>query len=132
MYLILQNVPTINGSSVEGTLKGAYTVFEPEGTPDVILVGTGSELSLCFEAKELLNDKKASPILFFQELIIRIHVLWNLNANVFPTSLSLCVCVVFSHRSASCLCPAGSCLTSQISNTRSPSSPPAYLPSLLR
>ncbi|MBD2231942.1 transketolase [Phormidium tenue] len=49
-----QNLPNLPGSSIEGVAKGAYTVDDCDGTPDLILIGTGSEVSLCVEAaKEL-------------------------------------------------------------------------------
>ncbi len=34
--------------------KGAYIISDSDGTPDLILIGTGSEVSLCLEAKNLL------------------------------------------------------------------------------
>jgi transketolase len=39
----------------EGVRKGAYILSKEKGAaPDVILIGTGSEVSLCLEAKEVL------------------------------------------------------------------------------
>ena len=35
--------------------KGAYAISDSDGTPDLILIGTGSEVSLCLEAKKLLE-----------------------------------------------------------------------------
>lgn len=57
MSLSRQNLPIIAGSSVEGTLKGGYIVHDVEGTPDLILVGTGSELNICVGAAEKINGK---------------------------------------------------------------------------
>ncbi|AEG44257.1 transketolase [Isoptericola variabilis] len=63
LILTRQNVPTFprgtdGYASAEGTLKGAYTLLdavnEETGAPDVILVGTGSEVQLAVEARELL------------------------------------------------------------------------------
>jgi transketolase len=59
IILTRQNVPTFprgedGFAGAEGTLKGGYTLLDTEGTPDVILVGTGSELQLAVEARELL------------------------------------------------------------------------------
>jgi transketolase len=49
-----QNLPNLPGASIEGVAKGAYVVDDCEGTPDLILIGTGSEVSLCVDAaKEL-------------------------------------------------------------------------------
>jgi transketolase len=36
--------------------KGAYVQSDSDGTPDLILIGTGSEVSLCLEAKKLLEQ----------------------------------------------------------------------------
>ena len=50
-----QNRPNLPGSSIEGVAKGAYTVDDCDGTPDLILIGTGSEVSLCVKAAEELR-----------------------------------------------------------------------------
>ncbi|WP_017656050.1 transketolase [Fortiea contorta] len=50
-----QNVPNLAGTSIEGVSKGGYVVVDSEGTPDIILIGTGSELSLCVTAAEKLT-----------------------------------------------------------------------------
>jgi transketolase len=52
-----QNLPNLAGTSVEGTQKGAYTVVDCEGTPELILIGTGSELNLCVTAAETLKGE---------------------------------------------------------------------------
>ena len=49
-----QNLPQIAGTSVEGVAKGAYVISDSDGTPDIILIGTGSELQLCVSAAEQL------------------------------------------------------------------------------
>ncbi len=50
-----QNVPNLAGTSIEGVAKGGYIVVDSDGTPDIILIGTGSELSLCVTAAEKLT-----------------------------------------------------------------------------
>ncbi|MBD2414244.1 transketolase [Nostoc calcicola FACHB-389] len=50
-----QNVPNLAGTSIEGVTKGGYTVVDSEGTPELILIGTGSELSLAVTAAEKLT-----------------------------------------------------------------------------
>ena len=50
-----QNVPNLAGSSIEGVSKGAYVLVDSQGTPDLILIGTGSEVSLCVTAAEKLT-----------------------------------------------------------------------------
>ncbi|GLC33729.1 Transketolase [Pleodorina starrii] len=52
-----QNMPSLPGTSIEGVAKGAYTIHDCAGTPDVILMGTGSELQLCSEAAEILEKE---------------------------------------------------------------------------
>ncbi|CAO3625050.1 unnamed protein product [Cunninghamella blakesleeana] len=56
--LTRQNLPQINGSSVEAVRKGGY-VIEPESDPDpqVTLIGTGSEVSIALEGAEILKKK---------------------------------------------------------------------------
>eukprot|EP00913_Durusdinium_trenchii_P032325 g30266.t1 len=52
-----QAVDNLPNSSIENTLKGAYEVIECE-KPELILIGTGSEVGLCVDAAKKL-DKKA-------------------------------------------------------------------------
>jgi len=49
LALSRQDVPNVEGTSLEAVKKGAYSVVEVEN-PELILVGTGSELYLCVEA----------------------------------------------------------------------------------
>ena len=44
--------------AASGVAKGAYILLDTEGTPDVILVATGSEVQLAVEARTLLAKKK--------------------------------------------------------------------------
>jgi transketolase len=59
MVLSRQAMPTLDRSkyaSASGVAKGAYVLADaPSGKPDVILMGTGSELSLCVDAYERLK-----------------------------------------------------------------------------
>jgi transketolase len=57
MALSRQNLPNLAGSSIEGTTKGAYILSDSEGTPDLILIGTGSETQLCVQAAEQLRGE---------------------------------------------------------------------------
>jgi transketolase len=57
MVLSRQNLPTLDRTkygSADGAIKGAYTVLDTDGTPDAILIGTGSEVQICLDAAELL------------------------------------------------------------------------------
>jgi len=55
-----QNLPVVDrnkcGSS-EGVAKGAYIICDTEGTPDVILIATGSEVSVAISAADLLASE---------------------------------------------------------------------------
>jgi len=59
LVLTRQNLPTLDRSryaSAAGVAQGGYVVADaPQGKPEVILIGTGSELSLCVEAYEQLT-----------------------------------------------------------------------------
>ncbi|GAA1663873.1 transketolase [Glycomyces endophyticus] len=57
LALTRQNIPVWDRSkygSAEGAAKGAYTLLDTEGAPDVILLGSGSEVQLAVEAAETL------------------------------------------------------------------------------
>jgi transketolase len=55
--LTRQNVPHLDRSGAKdpGVAKGAYILSGSDGAPDVILIGTGSEVSLCVKAQEKLK-----------------------------------------------------------------------------
>jgi transketolase len=61
LVLTRQNLPTFDRTKfgpASGTAKGAYVLADaPNGKPDVILMGTGSEVSLCVEAYEKLKTE---------------------------------------------------------------------------
>jgi transketolase len=59
LILTRQNVPTFprgtNGfADTSGVAKGAYVLKDSDGTPDVVLIGTGSEVQLAVKAAEQL------------------------------------------------------------------------------
>ncbi len=58
LILSRQPLPTVDRTkyaSAEGTKQGAYILADSDGTPDVILMGTGSEVQLCVAAYEQLK-----------------------------------------------------------------------------
>lgn len=61
MVLTRQGLPTLDRTrfqSADGTLKGGYTLAEARsGKPEVILIGTGSELAICVAAREQLESE---------------------------------------------------------------------------
>jgi transketolase len=44
-------------SSATALAKGGYILADSDGTPDVVIIGSGSEVQLCLEARELLAQK---------------------------------------------------------------------------
>ena len=64
LALSRQNVPTVprgadastgqHWAGVDNVAKGAYTLLDTEGEPDVVLIGTGSEVQLAVAARETL------------------------------------------------------------------------------
>lgn len=58
LALSRQPLPTLDRSTyaaASGTAKGGYVLADCEGTPEVILIGTGSEVQLCVTAYEALK-----------------------------------------------------------------------------
>ena len=56
LVLSRQNLPQIKGSSREA-LKGGYVIDECEGTPEIIIIASGSEVTLAVEAKKRIRGK---------------------------------------------------------------------------
>merc|ERR1711963_569631 len=56
MALTRQALPNLPNSSIENVAKGAYAVVECED-PELVLIGTGSEVSLCVDAAKELDKK---------------------------------------------------------------------------
>lgn len=60
LVLSRQNLPTLPGTeekAKEGIEKGAYVLSPAKGTPDALLLATGSEVGLAFEAQKVLETK---------------------------------------------------------------------------
>ena len=56
--LTRQGLPVLEGTSAEGVARGGYVLGgTPDGHPDVLLIGTGSELQLAVAAQKILADK---------------------------------------------------------------------------
>jgi transketolase len=55
LILTRQDLPVLDGTAGnEGVLRGAYALV-PRADPDLVLIGTGSEVSVCLGAAELLE-----------------------------------------------------------------------------
>lgn len=63
IVLTRQNVPVFDReqyASAEGLQKGAYILSDCDGTPDVILIATGSEVQLVMEAQQKLKEQNVA------------------------------------------------------------------------
>jgi transketolase len=58
LVLSRQKLPILERERIPGDAieRGAYVYSDCEGEPELVLIGTGSEVSLCLEAAELLDD----------------------------------------------------------------------------
>ena len=59
LVLSRQDVPVLPGTDPDGVARGAYVLVDAR-EPDIVLVGTGSEVSLCVEAAGLLADQEVT------------------------------------------------------------------------
>ncbi|MGA5711257.1 transketolase [Streptomyces cellulosae] len=58
LALTRQDVPTLEGTSAEGVARGGYVLAEASsGSPEVVLVGTGSEVQLAVQARKILESE---------------------------------------------------------------------------
>ena len=63
LALTRQNVPVLEGTkekALTGVARGGYVLADSEGTPDVVLIGTGSEVQLAVEARNTLAAEGVS------------------------------------------------------------------------
>jgi transketolase len=56
LALTRQNLPQLEGSTIENAIKGGYVALEDKEA-DVTLISTGSEVSICLEAVKTLKEK---------------------------------------------------------------------------
>jgi len=60
LVLSRQNIPVLNRKELapaSGTRQGGYILWETAATPDIVVIGTGSEVHIALEAGKLLEDK---------------------------------------------------------------------------
>lgn len=65
LILSRQNITSIPNNSYDSSLRtkqGAYVVTKDGGTPDVVLIGNGSEVSTLLEGAELLRSRKGLKV----------------------------------------------------------------------
>ena len=56
LCLSRQGMPNQENTSIDKVALGGYVVSDCEGTPDLIFIGTGSELNLCIEATKEMSS----------------------------------------------------------------------------
>jgi len=49
-----QDVPVLEGSDAGGVARGGYVLADHGGDPELVLIGTGSEVDVCVRAAETL------------------------------------------------------------------------------
>ncbi|MCB9677803.1 MAG: transketolase [Alphaproteobacteria bacterium] len=57
LILTRQNLPTLTAAQAADAGRGGYVVSDCDGTPDVVLMGTGSEVETCVDAQKVLAGK---------------------------------------------------------------------------
>nr|WP_202422145.1 transketolase [Gordonia sp. SID5947] len=57
LALTRQNVPILEGTSAAGVAQGGYVLSDSDGDPEVVIIGTGSEVQFAVEAQKALKDK---------------------------------------------------------------------------
>jgi transketolase len=58
LALTRQNVPILEGVTTDGVLRGGYTIAEAgDRAPELVLIATGSEVSLALSAREVLQEE---------------------------------------------------------------------------
>jgi len=61
LALTRQVLPNLPNSSIANVEKGAYAVIDCED-PELVLIGTGSEVGLCVDAAKEMSDKKVKVV----------------------------------------------------------------------
>jgi transketolase len=98
MILSRQNLPTFDRKKygdARGVHKGAYVLADaPGGKPDLILMGSGSEVSLCVEAHEALTKEGVkSRVVSMPSWELFDHQPQSYQDQVFPPSVTARVAV---------------------------------------
>ena len=98
LILTRQALPTLDRTkygSAEGTAKGAYVVADADGgKPDVLLMGTGSEVSLCVAAYEQLKGEGVKArVISMPSWELFEHQGAEYRETVIPSSVKARVCV---------------------------------------
>jgi transketolase len=64
LVLSRQPIPVLEGTAEAsfGVARGGYVLVEPVGGPELVLIGTGSEVSVCVEAARSLTGSSSEPV----------------------------------------------------------------------
>jgi len=93
LVLSRQTLPQCENSSKEA-LKGGYVLEDCDGTPDVLLIGTGSEIDLCVKAKAALAERGVKARVVSMPCIEEFEKQPEAyKASVLPTDVKARVCV---------------------------------------
>jgi len=100
LILTRQALPTVDRTkyaAASGLAKGAYVLADaPGGKPDVILIGTGSEVSLCLQAHEQLGkDGVKSRVVSMPSWELFEHQSQEYRDQVLPPSITARISVEF-------------------------------------
>ncbi len=100
LILTRQALPTVDRTkyaAASGLAKGAYVLADaPGGKPDVILIGTGSEVSLCLQAHEQLGkDGIKSRVVSMPSWELFEHQSQEYRDQVLPPSITARISVEF-------------------------------------
>jgi len=97
LILSRQNMPTLDRTkfaAASGLAKGAYTLTPDTGTPDVILIGTGTEVGLCVDAWErLVKDGVNARVVSMPSWELFAHQSQEYRDSVLPPSVKARVSV---------------------------------------
>ena len=98
LILSRQNMPTLDRTKfapASGVAKGAYTLIDShEGTPEVILIGTGTEVGLCVDAYErLVKDGVKARVVSMPSWELFAHQSEEYQHSVLPPSVQARVSV---------------------------------------
>ncbi|MGD1069591.1 MAG: transketolase [Bryobacteraceae bacterium] len=97
LILSRQNMPTLDRTkfaAASGLAKGAYTLTPDNGSPDVILIGTGTEVGLCVDAWErLVKDGVNARVVSMPSWELFAHQSQEYRDSVLPPSVKARVSV---------------------------------------
>lgn len=93
IVLSRQNLPCYEQSGIKA-LAGGYIVEDCEGTPDVLLIATGSEVELCSGAKQLLaNENIKARVVSMPSIEVFERQTEEYKKQVLPSTVKARVCV---------------------------------------